>query len=142
MSAAAVVDRPTANDAVMSERVALVIEDSDDQRALLTHLLQREQFRVLAFADCESAAAAFGSFISRDGQGVDAPPVLAIIDLLLPGLSGYECAVLIRKHFPICHLVISSVLDVLDYPESDAVLPKPITGASVREVVAAMGLGR
>ena len=58
-----------------------------------------------------------------------------MLDLLLPGISGQECARLVQDRFPRCFLVISSVLDAADYPPADAALPKPITGADLHAIV-------
>lgn len=110
----------------MSERpLALVVEDSADQMDLLQRYLDREGFDVLAAVDAESAIAAFG----------DISPVVAVIDLLLPGITGTECARLVRARFPDCYLIVSSVLDEADYPDADGALPKPIIGADLRRLL-------
>lgn len=108
--------------------LALVVEDTADQTALLRRYLDREGYEVFAAADAESAIAAFD----------DIRPDLAVIDLILPGISGQECARRVQERFPACFLVISSVLDAADYPPADAALPKPITGAAVHEIVERM----
>ncbi|MCK2035955.1 response regulator [Microbacterium sp. SSW1-49] len=105
--------------------LALVVEDSADQTALLRRYLDREGFDVFAAADAEAAIAAFDDIV----------PVVAVLDLLLPGISGQECAALVRDRFPACFLVISSVLDAADYPPADAALPKPIIGAHMHEIL-------
>lgn len=105
--------------------LALVVEDSADQTALLKRHLDREGFDVFAAADAESAIAAFPTIA----------PVVAVIDLLLPGISGTECVRRIKARFPDCFLIVSSVLDVADYPEADAALPKPIVGADLRALL-------
>lgn len=106
--------------------LALVVEDAVDQAALVRRYLDREGFDAFIAVDAESAIAAFDEI----------EPVLAVIDLLLPGISGQECARLVRERFPACFLVISSVLDAADYPLADAALPKPVTGADLHEIVA------
>ncbi|KJQ55033.1 response regulator [Microbacterium sp. SA39] len=108
--------------------LALVVEDTPDQVALLRRYLDREGYEVFAAADAESAIAAFD----------DIDPALAVIDLILPGISGQECARRVQTRFPACFLVISSVLDAADYPPADAALPKPITGAAVHDIVERM----
>lgn len=105
--------------------LALVVEDSADQTALLKRYLDREGFDVFATADAESAIAAFGTI----------SPAVAVLDLLLPGISGTEMARLIKTRFPDCFLIVSSVLDVADYPDADAALPKPIIGAELRALL-------
>ncbi|QIM19422.1 response regulator [Leucobacter coleopterorum] len=105
--------------------LALVVEDSDDQSALLRHLLERQGYEVFSAANAEVAVAAF----------VNIKPRIAILDLRLPGMSGTECARLVRERFPGCFIIVSSVLDVRDYPAADAALPKPITGADLRKLL-------
>jgi CheY-like chemotaxis protein len=58
----------------------LVVEDDAANRALLTHLLETEGFRVHAIADGEAGVAAVAT--------VD--PDLVLLDVGLPGLDGYE----------------------------------------------------
>lgn len=105
--------------------LALVVEDSADQAALLKRYLDREGFDVFVAADAESAIAAFATI----------SPVVAVLDLLLPGISGAELARLIKVRLPDCFLIVSSVLDVADYPDADAALPKPIIGADLRALL-------
>ena len=106
-------------------RLALVVEDSQDQLLLLQRMLEREGFSVFGAVSAEAAIAAFDSI----------SPSIAIVDLLLPGVSGAECAALVRDRFPDCAIVISSVLDASGYPESDAALPKPVTGAALHQAI-------
>lgn len=108
--------------------LALVVEDDLDQMSLLRRHLDREGFDVFSAGDAESAISAF--------PHID--PSLAVLDLLLPGISGAECARLVRETFPRCFLVISSVLDVAQYPTADAALPKPVRGAALHDAVAGM----
>lgn len=110
---------------VNETRLALVIEDSQDQLDLMQRLLEREGFSVFAALDAETAISVFGEI----------SPSLAIVDLLLPGVTGCEIALLIQQRFPDCAVVISSVLDAISYPDADAALPKPVTGASLHEVI-------
>jgi len=58
----------------------LVVEDDAANRALLTHLLESEGFRVHALADGEAGLAAIAT--------VD--PDLVLLDVGLPGLDGFE----------------------------------------------------
>lgn len=110
----------------MTDRpLALVVEDSEDQMALLRRYLDREGFDVFAAADAESAIAAFE----------DVRPTVAVIDLLLPGITGQECARQVRTRYPDCFLIVSSVLEPTEYPDADAALPKPIVGADLRRIL-------
>lgn len=110
---------------MIARPLALVVEDSADQTALLRRYLDREGFEVFAAADAESAIAAFSEI----------DPVIAVVDMLLPGISGREVVGLLRERFPDCFLVVSSVLDAADYPPADAALPKPITGAGLHRIL-------
>jgi len=103
----------------------LVVDDSDDQRMLLTRYFERVGCVVSAAESAEEAIVAFSV----------QPPDLAVIDLRLPGMDGWELSRRLRDGHPDCKIVISSVLDGKDYPASDAILPKPFTGAEVRRVL-------
>lgn len=41
-----------------------------------------------------------------------------------------------REVVPECAIVVASALDASDFPVADAILPKPFTGAQVRQVLA------
>lgn len=103
----------------------LVVEDSEDQAALLRRYLERAGCTVTTVSTGEEALAAVAAH----------PPQLAIVDLVLPGMGGAEIADRLRAAHPECAIAITSVLDAGDYPAADAVLPKPFTGAQVRQVV-------
>lgn len=105
--------------------LVLIVDDSQDQLDLLRVLLARAGYEVFAAIDAESAIAAFD----------DITPEIAILDLILPGVSGQECATKVRERFPECAIIVSSVLDAIDYPEADAALPKPVTGAMLYEAI-------
>lgn len=106
------------------ELLALVVDDSDDQAELLRRYLERAGCRVVTASTAEQALVLLS----------DIRPDLAIIDLLLPGISGEDLAGRLRKSHPDCLLVITSVLDASRYPEADAVLPKPFTGAQLARI--------
>ena len=71
----------------MASKSILVVEDEPDIRELLRFTLHRAQFNVLAAADSEEAIQLL--------EG--APPSAAIIDWMLPGMSGIELAKRIRS---------------------------------------------
>ena len=110
----------------MNDTRVLIVDDSADQRLLLRRYFERAGCTVES-ADSGEAALALDS---------PQPPEIAVIDLVLPGMTGAEFAESIRKRFPSCAIVITSVLDPESYPHADAVLPKPVTGDDVRRVVA------
>jgi CheY-like chemotaxis protein len=104
----------------------LVVDDSDDQRGLLTRYFERAGCTVVAVGSAEDAIIAYSG----------ATPDLAVIDLVLPGISGWDLAAQLKSECPSCTVAISSVLDTTDYPpDAEAVLPKPFTGAQVRRVL-------
>jgi CheY-like chemotaxis protein len=108
------------------ERVkVLIVEDNPDQRDLL-----RRHFEI-AGCDVTVAESAESAIVAYQGAELD----LAVIDLLLPGMDGWALSKRISADHPDCPVAISSVLDPDDYPVSKAVLPKPVTRASVREVL-------
>ena len=103
----------------------LIVDDSEDQR----HLLRRH----FEMAGCdvvvaESAEAAIVAYEADE-------PDLAVIDLMLPGMNGWDLSDRIRSDRPECSVAISSVLDVEDYPPADAALPKPVSRASIRRLL-------
>ena len=104
----------------------LVVEDSEDQATLLRKYFERAGCHVTVVGDAEHAIAAYL------GQAPD----LAVIDLVLPGMTGRILAQHIAVDLPDCAIVISSVLDPADYPDADAFLPKPFTGAQIRQILA------
>ena len=104
----------------------LVVDDSDDQRGLLTRYFERAGCTVVAVGSAEDAIVSY----------TDSIPDLAVIDLVLPGISGWDLAARLKSECPSCTVAISSVLDTTDYPpDAEAVLPKPFTGAQVRRVL-------
>ena len=110
----------------MSEPLlALVVDDSDDQAGLLGRYLQR--------SGCEVVSASTGERALELLREIH--PDISIVDLVLPGIPGAQVAAHLRATHPECLLVITSVHDASGYPEADAVLPKPFTGAQVAAIV-------
>jgi CheY-like chemotaxis protein len=110
------------------ERVqVLIVDDNEDQRHLLRRYFEIAGCDVDVAETAESALAEFGS-VEHD---------LAVIDLMLPGMDGWELSERLFADRPGCPVAISSVLDPEDYPPSRTALPKPVTRASVREVLLA-----
>lgn len=85
---AEVVTRPEQEriDKPMSRRI-LVVEDNDDGREALRMLLEATGQIVATAADGPSGLTAFNSF----------RPDIALLDVGLPGMTGYELASIIRK---------------------------------------------
>jgi CheY-like chemotaxis protein len=110
----------------VSERVdVLIVDDSEDQRVLLSTYFERAGCDVRAFASAEDAMSSY-----RESR-----PDLAVIDLIMPGIDGWALATLLRTDYPTCPIAITSVLDRDQYPAGEAALPKPVTGAAVRQIL-------
>jgi CheY-like chemotaxis protein len=103
----------------------LVVDDSDDQRTLLRRYFERAGCLVTTVKNAEDAITAY----MRD------TPDLAVVDLLLPGMSGWELTERLRLERPGCVIAVTSVLDESTYPPAQATLPKPFTGAQIRTVL-------
>lgn len=104
----------------------LVVEDGEDQRFLIQRYFELAGCEVTS---ADSAEAAMDVFSTN-------PPDLAMIDLILPGMNGWDLTERIQSDWPDCIVVIASVLDVDRYPASDARFTKPVTRANVHEVLA------
>jgi CheY-like chemotaxis protein len=103
----------------------LVVEDSEDQAGLLRRYFERAGCHVTTVATGEQAITAY------TGETHD----LAVIDLQLPGMDGWELTTRLKAERPECAIAITSVLDATDFPAADAFLPKPFTGEQVRQVL-------
>lgn len=104
----------------------LVVDDEPDQLGLMTTFLNREGCTVIAVASAEHALS----------LPPDLPVDLMILDLLLPGVDGWQLAAELKIRFPGCPVAITSVLDVEDYPSAEESLPKPVTRAQIAAILA------
>jgi len=104
----------------------LVVDDEPDQLGLITAFLNREGCTVVAAASGEHALA----------LPADLPVDLMILDLLLPGVDGWQLTTELRSRFPGCPVAISSVLDLQDYPAAEEWLPKPVSRAQIAAILA------
>jgi CheY-like chemotaxis protein len=103
----------------------LVVEDSEDQRDLLRTYLEKAGCVVVAVKNAEEAIPAYQ----------ESEPELAIVDLVLPGMDGWELVERLRADVPDCAVAVTSVLDSRKYPQSQAILPKPFTRAQILDVL-------
>ena len=111
---------------LVSERVdVLIVDDSEDQRVLLSTYFERAGCDVRAFATADEAMSSY-----RNSK-----PDLAVIDLIMPGIDGWTLANRLRTDYPSCPIAITSVLDRDQYPAGEVALPKPVTGAAVRQIL-------
>ncbi|WP_421743375.1 response regulator [Cellulomonas sp.] len=109
----------------MSARV-LVVDDEPDELALIERHLRRLGYDVVAVKSAEEALG------DEDNLGVD----VAIVDLRLPGMGGWELVDVLHARRPGLPVIITSVLDPDDYPQVEAWLPKPFTGEGVQAALA------
>ncbi len=114
----------TTSDAVRTAArcpTVLVVDDEPDQLGLITTFLNREGCIVIAAASGEHALS----------LPPDLPVDLMILDLLLPGVDGWQLTTELKTRYPGCPVAITSVLDVQDYPSAEESLPKPVTRAQI-----------
>jgi CheY-like chemotaxis protein len=109
---------------------ALVIEDDPDIRALLVSRLQRLGFRV--------RTAESGEIGMR--EALAEPPNLIMLDILLPGIDGWEVARRLRGDPRTAQvpLVIASIVEPGAESEpfaADGYLVKPFSAKQVEDVV-------
>jgi CheY-like chemotaxis protein len=117
--------RETMNTTAADRVRVLVVEDSEDQANLLRRYFEKAGCAVTTVRTAEDAIAAYAAEVHD----------LAVIDLQLPGMDGWELARRLKADRPRCAIAITSVLDPKDFPDADAVLPKPFTGDQVRDVL-------
>lgn len=72
----------------------LVVEDDEHLRAYLRHVLERADHEVAAFGDGTAAWA----HLERAADGDAAVPDAAVVDVMLPGLSGFSLVQRIEEH--------------------------------------------
>ncbi|WP_066043989.1 response regulator transcription factor [Herbiconiux solani] len=111
-----------------TRRTALVVDDSEDQAELLQHHLERLGYEVTVVGTAEAAITSYHRLA----------PAVAIIDLLLPGIDGWQLISTMKRDVPDIVLVVTSVLGLEDYPLVDGVLPKPFTARDVARVFGAL----
>jgi len=75
--------------------LALVVDDEDSIRLLLTELLSAAGYR------CVDAADADGAFDALEDLGIVGERLdLAILDIMLPGITGAELGLKLREMYP------------------------------------------
>ena len=103
----------------------LVVDDSEDQARLLRTNLERAGCEVTTTNNAEDAIRSYRA----------SPPDLAVIDLVLPGMDGWQLVTRMRADIPECAIAITSVLNASKFPAAEAILPKPFTAAQIRQVL-------
>ena len=106
----------------------LIVDDSEDQQLLLRRYFER--------AGCDVVVA--GTALDAIDFHREHNPDLTVIDLVLPGIDGWDLAERLSTSTPTGAIAITSVLSVDLYPPQHAALPKPVTGAHVRAALEAL----
>jgi GAF domain-containing protein/DNA-binding response OmpR family regulator len=127
---------PTAlrRDGSFADRRALVVDDNETNRRLMTALLGAWGMQTVLASDAEEALAEIG-----DGR-LD----LAVLDMLMPGMDGLDLAARIHERLPTLPLVLASSIaqhDVATDPRWSAagigaVVTKPIKASPLHTAVA------
>ena len=98
--------------------LALIVEDDDNQRALLSMLLEESEMEVL---ECDSAEAAV-SVLDRIGKSV----CFLFTDVKLAGaMSGAALAAKAKERFPQMDVVVTSGFLPRELPGDAKFMPKP-----------------
>src|SRR4051812_8992194 len=82
----------------------LIVEDDDRIRSSVRLALEDHGYRVMESSDGETAL----ETIRRD------VPDLVLLDLMLPGMDGYECCRRIRREHDVPILIVSARVDSHD----------------------------
>ena len=112
-------------DTLVRPLTVLIVDDSEEQAKLLRRHFEHAGCAVVISATAEHALHVYESV----------RPDMAVLDLMLPGMTGWELNELLSTEHPDCPVAISSVLGREDYPPANATLPKPVTRASVRQAL-------
>jgi DNA-binding response OmpR family regulator len=112
----------------------LVVEDSGDQRDVFAEELRAAGFTVLEAADGQAAIE----------SAILSCPEAMVLDLMLPAVSGFHVARLLRSHPPTSHMTIVAVTALTSETlreralevGCDSVIRKPALGATVVAEVA------
>lgn len=117
------------------EQRVLVIDDNQDVRDLVVHILSADGFHVYSAADGENALAILKSN----------PVDLVLLDVMMPGISGLEVLKEIRTgsnkkihDIPVMMITAKSATDDIDQALSlgaNSYVVKPFRGTTIREKV-------
>ncbi len=110
-------------------RRALLVDDNKTNLEILTHVLTRFDMRVTALSEADRVVAAV-----RESFDAGDPFDICIMDIRMPGISGYRLAGEIRKlpsplsGLPLLAFSSSTITRSRDFKESgfDGFLPKPV----------------
>jgi CheY-like chemotaxis protein len=113
----------------------LVVDDNQDIRDLVVHILSADGFHLYSAADGESALAIL------NGNSID----LVLLDVMMPGISGLEVLDHIRngsnkniREIPVMMITAKSSTEDIDKAlaiGANSYVVKPFRGATIREKV-------
>ena len=112
-----------------STSTVLVVEDDDDLR---------ETYRLWLGGDFEVVTASDGETALSAVDGMDEDPDIALLDRMMPGLSGRETLKALRKRdLDTRYAMVTAVEPDIDIIEMgfDAYLTKPVTETAVRKII-------
>ena len=117
------------------ERIALVVEDEDQAAEIIRLQLEAENLKVLRAATAEAALELLQQ----------ATPALITLDLLLPGMDGWEFLARIKQMPVLMHVPVVIVSIVADQHKgvafgASAVLQKPIGSNELHNALSGIGL--
>jgi DNA-binding response OmpR family regulator len=111
----------------------LIADDEAQVRELLRHFLTREGYLVSAVETGREALAAVTTF----------HPDVILVDMVMPGLSGADVLIALRRAGVTVPVILISAHDVVGGEAFFAVLTKPFNLRTMAEIVAAaVGHGR
>lgn len=120
-----------------SERKLLVAEDHPHVRELLSEMLERAGYRVVAVCDGKAALEVVASEAAQIG--------LVLCDAIMPGLCGAKLECAIREHLPNVPIVYMSayfdhqvLAELLARPQSTCFLQKPFGKNELLSTVSGM----
>ena len=117
----------------------LVVDDERIIADTLAAILERQGFRAQPLYDAESALELIRI----------APPELLVSDVVLPGMSGIDLAIILKTEFPSCKVLLFSgqanTVDLLAVARRDGhdftVLVKPIHPSELLAHISDLGTG-
>ncbi|MFC1913658.1 response regulator transcription factor [Chloroflexota bacterium] len=106
----------------------MVVDDDYNMRALVSRVLELEDYEVIQATDGNSALALLE----------ERRPDLVILDVMMPGLNGFQILFLIKKRYNIPVIIVTAMSEASSYPDAsdigaDGYLRKPF---NLRDLVA------
>ena len=95
----------------------VIVEDDEDSRRALTNVLEDEGFSVAALSSCEAAL---------DYLHGSPRPDLIVLDLMMPGMEGWEFRHLQRRNPQFADIPVISISAVGKLVDVDVALRKPV----------------